>query len=168
MIEEIFRAEWGRVFATLSGLFGDIDLAEEATQEAFAIAAEKWPKEGLPDRPGAWLTTVARRRVLDRLRRDRLFAAKAHLLAVSDVEEATMAETAFPDERLELIFLCCHPALAEEAVRLGRMLAALMPDEPEVLGLLALMQCAHARRAAIVTRRSCCWISRTEPVGTLR
>ncbi|WP_280385987.1 RNA polymerase sigma factor [Nocardia wallacei] len=231
MIDEVFRAEWGRVLASLTGFLGDVDLAEEATQEAFAIAAEKWPVDGAPDNPGAWLTTTARRRAIDRLRRDRAFAEKAPLLAAPEAEEVDMAQTAIPDERLELIFLCCHPALAveaqvaltlralgglsteeiaqaflvppgtmkrrlsrakakikvagipfrmppdhvlpervgavlkvlylifnegyggrddlaEEAVRLGRMLAALMPDEPEVLGLLALMLCHHARHAA--------------------
>ncbi|MEV4241610.1 RNA polymerase sigma factor [Nocardia sp. NPDC050408] len=231
MIDEVFRAEWGRVFAYLSGFLGDVDLAEEATQEAFAIAAEKWPVDGVPDNPGAWLTTTARRRAIDRLRRDRAFVAKATLFAAPEAEEADMVETAIGDERLELVFMCCHPALAvdaqvaltlralgglsteeiaqaflvapsamkrrltrakakiklagipfrvppdhalpervgavlkviylifnegyggrdelaDEAVRLGRMLATLMPDEPEVLGLLALMVCHHARRSA--------------------
>jgi RNA polymerase sigma-70 factor (ECF subfamily) len=231
VIDEVFRTEWGRVLASLAGFLGDVDLAEEATQEAFAIAAEKWPTDGAPDNPGAWLTTTARRRAIDRLRRDRTFAAKAPLLGVPEVEEVDMVETAIPDERLELIFMCCHPALAvdaqvaltlralgglstdeiaqaflvspgtmkrrltrakakirvagipfrvppdhvlpervgvvlkviylifnegyggrddlaDEAIRLGRMLATLMPDEPEVLGLLALMLCHHARSAA--------------------
>jgi RNA polymerase sigma-70 factor, ECF subfamily len=231
VIDEIFRAEWGRTVASLSGFLGDIDLAEEATQEAFAIAAEKWPTQGVPPNPGAWLTTTARRRAIDRLRRDRAFAAKTALLAMPEVQEADMVETAIPDERLELIFMCCHPALAvdaqvaltlralggmsteeiaqaflvspgtmkrrltraktkikmagipfrvppdhllpervgvvlkviylifnegysgrdelaDEAIRLGRMLATLMPDEPEALGLLALMLCHHARSAA--------------------
>jgi RNA polymerase sigma-70 factor (ECF subfamily) len=234
VIDEVFRAEWARVLASLAGFLGDVDLAEEATQEAFALAAEKWPTDGAPDNPGAWLTTTARRRAIDRLRRDRTFAAKAPLLAVPEVEEVALvelAETAVPDERLELIFMCCHPALAvdaqvaltlralgglsteeiaqaflvspgtmkrrltrakakirvagipfrvppdhalpervgavlkvvylifnegyggrddlaDEAIRLGRMLATLMPDEPEVLGLLALMLCHHARSAA--------------------
>jgi RNA polymerase sigma-70 factor (ECF subfamily) len=231
VIDEVFRAEWGRTVASLSGFLGDIDLAEEATQEAFAIAAEKWPTQGVPPNPGAWLMTTARRRAIDRLRRDRTFAAKAPLLEVPEAQEADMVESAIPDERLELIFMCCHPALAvdtqvaltlralggmstdeiaqaflvspgtmkrrltrakakikvagipfrvppdhllpervgvvlkviylifnegyggrdelaDEAIRLGRMLATLMPDEPEALGLLALMVCHHARSAA--------------------
>jgi RNA polymerase sigma-70 factor (ECF subfamily) len=231
VIDEVFRNEWGRVLASLAGFLGDIDLAEEATQEAFAIAAERWSTDGAPDNPGAWLTTTARRRAIDLLRRDRAFAAKAPLLAVPEIEEVDLVETAIPDERLELIFMCCHPALAvdaqvalilravgglttdeiaqaflvspetmkrrltraktkiktagipfgvppdhllpdrvgvvlkvlylifnegyggrkdlaEEAIRLGRTLSALMPDEPEVLGLLALMLCHHARIAA--------------------
>ncbi|MEV6320336.1 sigma-70 family RNA polymerase sigma factor [Nocardia sp. NPDC051787] len=115
MIDEVFRSEWGRVFASLAGFLGDVDLAEEATQEAFVIAAEKWPTDGAPDNPGAWLTATARRRAIDRLRRDRAFAAKAPLLGVPEVEEVAMAETAIPDERLELIFLRCHPALAVDA-----------------------------------------------------
>lgn len=231
MIDEVFRAEWGRVLASLAGFLGDFDLAEEATQEAFAIAAERWPRDGAPANPGAWLTTTARRRAIDRLRRDHVFAAKVPLLTQPEAQEIEMVPSAVPDERLELIFTCCHPALsvdaqvaltlralgglttdeiaqaflvsaetmkrrltraktkirtagipfrvppdhvlperlgvvlkviylifnegyagrddlAGEAVRLGRMLAALMPDEPEVLGLLALMLCHHGRRAA--------------------
>ena len=232
VIDEVFRAEWARVLASLTGFLGDIDLAEEATQEAFAIAVERWPVVGIPDNPCAWLITTARRRAIDRLRRDRTFAAKAPLLARPEIEQAEIEETdmiaaAVPDERLELIFTCCHPALAiradapgtgraqhrgdrpsvsgvsgddetpvdpgededqdgrypvpratgallpdrvvavlkvvylifnegyggredlaAEAIRLGRVLAALMPDEPEALGLLALMLCHHARRAA--------------------
>ena len=230
MIEQVFREEWGRVLASLIGFLGDFDLAEEATQEAFAVALERWPRDGMPRNPGAWLTTTARNRALDRIRRERVLASKIPLIAVPELEETVVPETTIPDERLELLFTCCHPALATEAqvaltlralgglstediaraflvpaetmkrrlsraknkirtagipfrvppdhvlpdrlaavlavlyliynqgyagreelagdaIRLARVLASLMPDEPEVLGLLALMLCHDARRA---------------------
>ncbi len=112
----MFRDEWGRVVASLIGLLGDFDLAEEAAQEAFAIAAERWPRDGEPDVPGAWLLTTARNRAIDRIRRDRTLAAKTRLLEVAEaVEEDPVDDTTIPDERLELVFTCCHPALAPEA-----------------------------------------------------
>jgi RNA polymerase sigma-70 factor (ECF subfamily) len=103
------------VLASLVGFLGDFDLAEEAAQEAFAIAVQRWPADGAPANPGAWLTITARNRALDRLRRDRTLAAKTRLLDVPEAAEDEMEETTFPDERLELIFTCCHPALAPEA-----------------------------------------------------
>jgi RNA polymerase sigma-70 factor (ECF subfamily) len=105
------------VLATLVGFLGDFDLAEESAAEAFAIAARRWPAEGVPSNPVAWLVTTARNRAIDRLRRDRVLAAKLRLLAAttSDVAEAGVDETEIPDERLELIFTCCHRALAAEA-----------------------------------------------------
>jgi RNA polymerase sigma-70 factor, ECF subfamily len=117
VIEEVFRDEWGRVLASLIGYFGDFDLAEEAAAEAFAIAAQRWPSDGVPDSPAAWLVTAARRRAIDRLRRDRVLAAKLRLLAAEPPAGADPAQdpAAIPDERLELIFMCCHPALAVEA-----------------------------------------------------
>jgi RNA polymerase sigma-70 factor (ECF subfamily) len=229
-LEQVFGDQWGRVLAALIGFLGDFDLAEEATQEAFAVAAERWPHDGVPANPGAWLVTTARNRAINRIRRDRTLAAKTRLLQVPPAED-TMDPTTFTDERLELIFTCCHPALsveaqvaltlrtlgglstgeiahaflvpeptmaqrlvrakrkikaaripfrvppehllpdrldavlavvylifnqgyggrgdlAAEALWLGRALAELLPDEPEVHGLLALMLLLDARRAA--------------------
>ncbi len=235
ILEQTFRDQWGRVLAALIGFLGDFDLAEEVTQEAFAIAAERWPRDGAPANPGAWLVTTARNRAIDRIRRDRTLAEKTRLLEVPATAQDPMDDpTTFPDERLELVFTCCHPALAidaqvaltlrtlgglstgeiaraflvgeptmaqrlvrakrkikaagipfrvppdhllpdrlaavlavvylifnegyggrgdlaAEALRLGRALAELMPDEPEVHGLLAMMLLHEARRRARFT-----------------
>jgi RNA polymerase sigma-70 factor, ECF subfamily len=236
VLEEVFRDEWGRVLASLVGFLGDFDKAEEAAQEAFAIAAERWPASGMPANPGAWLVTTARNRAIDRIRRERTLAEKIHLLpapeaTMDDFDDIVIDKAVVKDERLELIFTCCHPALplegqvaltlralggletadiaraflvseetmkrrlsrakakikatgipfavpeahlladrldavlaviyliynegysgrvdlGAEAIRLGRVLAALMPDEPEAHGLLALMMIHHARRRA--------------------
>jgi RNA polymerase sigma-70 factor (ECF subfamily) len=230
-LDQVFRDEWGRVLATLIGFLGDFELAEEAAQEAFAVAAERWPREGTPTNPRAWLVATARNRAIDRIRRDRTLAAKTRLLEVPQTMEDELDDTTIRDERLELIFTCCHPALAldaqvaltlrtlggletgeiarafivpeetmakrlvrarrkikdagipfrvppphllpdrlgavlavvylifnegyggrgelaREAIRLGRALAELMPDEPEVHGLLALMLFNDARHQA--------------------
>ena len=220
------------MLATLTGLLGDFELAEEAAQDAFATAAERWPREGEPANPRAWLITTARNRAIDRLRRQRTLADKTRLAAVPEAVEDEVEEmSVIPDERLELLFMCCHPALATEAqvaltlrslggltteeiaraflvepetmkrrltraktkirtagipfaipaehllperltavlavvylifnegyggrgdlaaeaIRLGRLLARLMPDEPEVHGLVALMLLQDARRDA--------------------
>jgi RNA polymerase sigma-70 factor, ECF subfamily len=219
------------VLASLIGFLGDFELAEEAVQESFAIAADRWPRDGEPDNPRAWLVTTARNRAIDRIRRERTLAEKTRFLEVPETTEEIVDETTIPDERLELIFTCCHPALAidaqvaltlrtlgglrteeiaraflvpeatmakrlvrakhkikaagipfrvppdhllpdrlgavlavtylifnegyggradlaAEAIRLGRALAELMPDEPEVHGLLALMLVSDARRDA--------------------
>jgi len=114
-LDQVFRAQWGYVLAALIGFLGDFELAEEAAQEAFAIAAERWPRDGLPDNPGAWLVTTARNRAINRIRRDRTLAEKTRLLEAREEAEDSVDETTFPDERLELIFTCCHPALATEA-----------------------------------------------------
>jgi RNA polymerase sigma-70 factor (ECF subfamily) len=131
ILEQTFREEWGRVLAALVGFLGDFDLAEEAAQEAFAIAAERWPRDGYPVNPRAWLITTARNRAIDRVRRDQTLAAKTGLLQVQEAAEDTMDATPFPDERLELVFTCCHPALAVDAqVALTlRSLGGLTTDE---------------------------------------
>src|SRR6516164_357493 len=118
VLDQVFRDEWGRVLASLVGYLGDIELAEEAAQEAFATAAERWPRDGIPANPTGWLITTARRRAIDRIRRERTLAVKTEQLGreLRDGSEEAMDEaTAFPDERLELIFTCCHPALALDA-----------------------------------------------------
>jgi RNA polymerase sigma-70 factor, ECF subfamily len=245
-IDAVFRAEFGRVVATLARVFGDLTIAEDAAQDAFVVALRTWPTQGMPPNPGGWLTTTARRRAIDRLRsdaaRDDRHARAALLRAEAHHEELDPME----DDRLRLIFTCCHPALAPpaqvaltlrllgglqtpeiaralllgesalvqrivrakrkiraanvpyrvpeghelpdrlagvlavvylvfneghtptagealdrpdlsaEAIRLAHLLADLMPDEPEVLGLLALLLLTQSRRAA-----------RTRPDGSL-
>jgi RNA polymerase sigma-70 factor, ECF subfamily len=131
-LERAFRDEWGRVLATLIGFLGDFELAEEAAQDAFATGAERWPRDGTPDNPRAWLVTTARNRAIDRIRRDRTLAAKTRLLDVPEATEDDVDETTtIPDERLELVFTCCHPALALDAqVALTlRTLGGLTTDE---------------------------------------
>ncbi|SDX63031.1 RNA polymerase sigma-70 factor, ECF subfamily [Amycolatopsis xylanica] len=111
-----FQEEWGQLVATLIGWAGDWDLAEECAQEAFARALRTWPRDGVPDRPGAWLLTTARRLAIDRLRRATLGEAKLRQLAVTEEPfAADQDESGIGDERLRLIFTCCHPALAFEA-----------------------------------------------------
>src|SRR6266498_374319 len=119
ILERVFRDQWGRVLAALIGFLGDFDLAEEAAQEAFAIAAERWPRDGVPANPGAWIVTTARNRAIDRIRRERTLETKrAELARLAELvpQEAEEDEmSSIPDERLALIFTCCHPALAVEA-----------------------------------------------------
>jgi RNA polymerase sigma-70 factor (ECF subfamily) len=118
VLEQVFRDDWGRVLASLVGYLGDIELAEDAAQEAFATAAERWPRDGLPANPTGWLIATARYRAIDRIRRQRTLAAKTAQLEreLRDGPEEPMDDTTtFPDERLELIFTCCHPALALDA-----------------------------------------------------
>ena len=115
-IAAIFRAESGRSVATLVRLFGDIDIAEEAVQDAFAVAVERWPAEGLPPNPGAWITTTARNRAIDRLRRESSRHDRhAHAALLEAQDEPLEPVGPVTDDRLRLIFTCCHPALGREA-----------------------------------------------------
>jgi RNA polymerase sigma-70 factor, ECF subfamily len=117
IVEAVFREEWGRSLAILTRVLGDLDLAEDALQDAFAVALERWHRDGEPANPGAWILATARNRAIDRIRRERTLERKTELLArlaelPADEDEDV---SAFPDERLELMFTCCHPALALEA-----------------------------------------------------
>jgi RNA polymerase sigma-70 factor, ECF subfamily len=120
---DAFRQEWGRITAALIHQTGDWDLAEECAQDAFTRALRRWPRDGVPDRPGAWLMTVARNGAIDRLRRSSTYRAKVEELAVMAARETGTDgpepvaddDSGVPDERLRLIFTCCHPALAMEA-----------------------------------------------------
>jgi RNA polymerase sigma-70 factor (ECF subfamily) len=119
-VDAAFREEWGRVVATLIRVTGDWDLAEECAQDAFAMALQRWPADGVPRRPGAWLTTAARNRAIDVLRRRTVGAAKLREVAALslDAELAPSGGTdhsGVPDDRLRLMFTCCHPALTLEA-----------------------------------------------------
>ena len=116
-VDAAFRDEWGRVVATLIRTTGDWDLAEECAQDAFALALRRWPRDGIPGRPGAWLTTAARNRAIDVLRRKAVGAAKLREVAAVSYEPEPPAaeESSVPDDRLRLMFTCCHPALSLEA-----------------------------------------------------
>jgi len=118
-IEHLYHEEFGRILATVIRLVGDFDLAEEATQDAFAAALAQWPRDGVPTNPRAWVVSTARHKAIDRMRRHGRFIEKLNELGgVSEHEESAIAgeaQSAVPDERLRLIFTCCHPALAPEA-----------------------------------------------------
>ncbi|HLE79246.1 MAG TPA: sigma-70 family RNA polymerase sigma factor, partial [Candidatus Limnocylindrales bacterium] len=124
-VERLFREESGRVLASLIRSLRDFDLAEEAVQDAFVTALERWPRDGVPPNPGAWITTTARNRAIDRLRRARRLVEKAEVLGRSQIVEEGLAamepgdeeeeEMPIQDDRLRLIFTCCHPALPMDA-----------------------------------------------------
>lgn len=115
-LEEVFRREHGLVLASLVRTFGEFDLAEESLSEAVSVAVEKWPTAGVPDNPAAWLLTVARRKGIDRLRRQKRLAEKLETLgSTAVIEDEFVDDGGIPDERLRLIFACCHPALSPEA-----------------------------------------------------
>jgi RNA polymerase sigma-70 factor (ECF subfamily) len=118
LLDRVFREHWGRVVASLVGFLGDFELAEEAAQEAFATAAERWPQDGVPGNPVGWLIATGRNRAIDRIRRERTLAAKTRLLEAAEAVEDDVTnreEDPFADERLELLFTCCHPALSTDA-----------------------------------------------------
>ena len=125
-VDRVFRLEHGRALATLIRVLGDFDVAEEAVSDAYVVALERWPRDGVPDNPGAWITTTARNRAIDRIRRVRRFDERAPTLARDAAFDAAAGERALiaaaedemdpiPDDQLRLIFTCCHPALAPEA-----------------------------------------------------
>jgi RNA polymerase sigma-70 factor (ECF subfamily) len=115
-VDRVFREEWGRAVAILIRVLGDFELAEDAVQDAFTAAVERWPREGEPRNPGAWIVTTAKNRAIDRIRRDRTLARKTELLQrLAELPEEEDDVSTIPDERLALVFTCCHPALATEA-----------------------------------------------------
>ena len=118
-IETFYRGEYGRILATVIGLVGDFELAEEAVQDAFAVALEQWPREATPQNPRAWIVSVARHKAIDRIRRRARFDERQHeIKRLAEIESASDDDAgglAVPDERLSLIFTCCHPALAHDA-----------------------------------------------------
>jgi RNA polymerase sigma-70 factor (ECF subfamily) len=113
-VARVFRDERARCIAILGRVLGDLDLAEDAVQDAFAVALQRWPRDGTPANPGAWIVTAARNRAIDRIRREQTLARKTELLARAE-QLPDDEDTTIPDERLELIFACCHPALAADA-----------------------------------------------------
>ncbi|MGI5324784.1 RNA polymerase sigma factor [Actinomadura nitritigenes] len=156
-VEAVFREDRGRLLALLAARFGDLDLAEEVVSDAVETALERWPVDGVPEKPLAWLLTVARRKAVDRIRRDRAHAARlAELRVESDRAAAAPAEPGFddiPDERLRLFFTCCHPALPEEArtALMLRFLAGL--TTPEVARAFLVPTATMAQRIVRAKRK---------------
>src|SRR4051794_2005423 len=147
-LERLFRQESGRAVATLIRLLGDFDLAEEAVQDAWLIALERWPAEGVPRNPGAWITTTARNRAIDRIRRARVLETK-----LAELEALTTEEGEVPDDRLRLMFTCCHPALAAEA-RVALTLRTLGGlSVPEVARAFLVAEPAMAKRLVRAKRK---------------
>jgi RNA polymerase sigma-70 factor, ECF subfamily len=156
-VEAVFREERGRLLASLVGQFGDLDLAEEVASDAVAAALERWPVDGVPGRPGAWLLTTARRKAVDRLRRDKAYAARIAVLQAEADRNGSAAAPAddedVPDERLRLFFTCCHPALpldAQVALTL-RCLAGL--STPEVARAFLVPAATMAQRIVRAKRK---------------
>jgi RNA polymerase sigma-70 factor (ECF subfamily) len=156
-VEAVFRREYGRCVATLIRFLGDIDAAEEAVQDAFTVAAAKWPSEGLPPNPGGWIVTTARNRAIDRLRRESVRDdrhAQAHHLYGSDTADDTAPEEeTVPDDRLRLIFTCCHPALnqpAQVALTL-RLLGGL--ETPEIARAFLVPEATMSQRIVRAKRK---------------
>ncbi len=154
-LETAFREEWPRAVGILTRVLGDLSLAEDAVQDAFATALERWPRDGTPRSPGAWIVATARNRAIDRIRRERTFARKAELLA--RLEEVPVDEeddlSSIPDERLALLFTCCHPALAVDA-RIAltlREVAGL--QTPEIARAFLVTEPALAQRLVRAKRR---------------
>jgi RNA polymerase sigma-70 factor (ECF subfamily) len=153
-VDEAFRTEWGQVVATLIRVTGDWDLAEECASDAFASALATWPRDGVPRRPGAWLTTTARNRALDRLRRGAAESGRLRRLApVLEDDSPPAEEDAVPDDRLRLMFTCCHPALPLEAqVALTlRTLAGL--TTPEIARAFLVPEATMAQRLVRAKRK---------------
>lgn len=154
-IGRIFREEYGRTVATLIRYFGSIDLAEDAVQEAFEVAIVRWPQDGIPPNPGAWITTTARNRGIDKLRRDRRrdeLSREAGAFAEPQQEPEDVGPVR--DDRLRLIFTCCHPALSREAqVALTlRLLGGL--TTPEIAGAYLVSESTIPRASPAPRRRS--------------
>ncbi len=154
-LEATFREEWPRAVGILTRVLGDLSLAEDAVQDAFATALERWPRDGMPRSPGAWIVATARNGAIDRIRRERTFARKAELLArleaVPADEEGDVSS--IPDERLALLFTCCHPALAVDA-RIAltlREVAGL--QTPEIARAFLVTESALAQRLVRAKRR---------------
>jgi RNA polymerase sigma-70 factor, ECF subfamily len=161
-VGEVFRENAGRSVAALIRVLGNIDLAEDAVQEAFAVALQRWPTDGLPPNPGGWITTTARNRALDRLRRDSRERELLEQVAAQPIPDAMNEEGPVPDDRLRLIFTCCHPALsAETRVALTlRLLGGLSTDEvarsflvPESTMAQRLVRAKHKIKAARIPYR---------------
>ena len=155
--EAVFRREYGRCVATLIRFLGDIDAAEEAVQDAFTVAAARWPSDGLPPNPGAWIVTTARNRAIDRLRRESLrderHAQAHHLYGADAAGQAPLQEGTVPDDRLRLIFTCCHPALnqaAQVALTL-RLLGGL--GTPEIARAFLVPEATMAQRIVRAKRK---------------
>ncbi|RTL68123.1 MAG: RNA polymerase sigma factor [Pseudonocardiaceae bacterium] len=157
-VEAVFREEHGRLLATLVRGFGDLDLAEEVAAEAIEAALVTWPRDGVPRKPGAWLLTTARRKAVDRLRRDRNYAARLALLR-ADAERAEVVaapavdDEDVPDERLRLFFACCHPALPMEARTALTLRCLGGMDTPEVARLFLVPTATMAQRIVRAKRK---------------